>query len=446
LTTAWVERHFVGAEGDDFAFLWVDRGLIAGRALWFYAGKLFWPANLIFIYPRWSIDRSAWWQYVYPSAALAVVVALWALRGRIGRGPLVAALFFGGTLAPAVGFFNIYPFVYSFVADHFQYLASLGLITLAAALIAAGLARLRVWQRPAGHAACAALLLALAVLSWHQAHFYKDPEILYRDLIARNPGGSLGYVNLAGLYSKQGRHADAIELIRTLIAIRPDYAPAYSKLGAHYAIKGQFAEAIAAYRSALAIKPDFAEAHFHLGLAHAAQGRPADAIAEYKATLAIEPDFLDAHYRLGLAYAAQGRTADAIPEYQAALAIKPDLVKAHQSLAAAYADLGRYPEAVGALKSVLAIMPSSAEAYNNLGLLYRKQGLIAEAIATYRAAIAIKPNFATAYNNLGAAYSAQGKDLEAIAAWQRAVGLDPDSAAGQAAQANIEIARARMGR
>jgi tetratricopeptide (TPR) repeat protein len=446
LTTAWVERHFVGAEGDDFALPWVDRGLIAGRALWFYAGKLCWPANLIFIYPRWSIDRSAWWQYVYPSAALAVVVALWALRGRTGRGALVAALFFGGTLAPALGFFNIYPFIYSFVADHFQYLASLGLITLAAALIAAGLARLGVWQRPAGHAVCAALLLVLAVLSWRQAHFYKDAETLYRDLIARNPGGSLGYVNLSGLYSQQGRNADAVETLSALIAIRPDYAPAYSRLGVHYEAQGRFAEAMAAYRSALAIKPNFAEAHYHLGLAHAAQGRPAEAIAEYQAALAIEPEFIGAHYALGLAHAAQGRPTEAIAEYQAALAIKPDFVKAHQRLAAAYADLGRYPEAIAALKSALAIVPAYPEAYNDLGLLYRKQGMISEAIATYRAAIAIKPDFTAAYNNLGAAYSSQGKDLEAIAAWQRAVGLDPNSAAGRAAQANIEIVRARLGR
>lgn len=446
LATAWVERHLVGAEGEDFAFTWVDRGLIAGRALWFYVGKLLWPADLIFIYPRWSIDSSAWWQYVYPAAALAVLVALGALRGRLGRGPLVAALFFGGTLVPALGFFNIYPFIYSFVADHFQYLASLGLITLAAALIAAGLARLGVWQRPAGHAVCAALLLALATLSWQQAHLYKDLETLYRDTIARNPGGRLAYVNLAGRYWQQGRNAEAIEMIRTLIAIRPDYAPAYSKLGGVYASQGRSADAIAAYRSALALKPGFPEAHYHLGLAYAAQGRHVEAIVEYQRALAAEPQFVDARYALGLAHAAQGRPAEAIAEYQAALALKPDLGKASQSLAATYADLGQYPQAIAALKTALAIVPASPDVYNNLGLLYRKQGMVAEAIAAYRAAITVKPDFAAAYNNLGAAYGAQGKYPEAISAWQRAVGLDPNSAAGRAAQANIEIVRARLAR
>ena len=37
-------------------------------------------------------------------------------------------LFFAGTLFPALGFFNVFPFLYSSVADHFQYLAGIGVL------------------------------------------------------------------------------------------------------------------------------------------------------------------------------------------------------------------------------------------------------------------------------------------------------------------------------
>lgn len=211
LTTAWIERYLLGAEGEAFALTWVDRVLIAGRAVLFYLGKLVWPVDLIFIYPRWTINRSAGVQYLYPATAVALAVALWALRARIGRGPLVAALFFGGTLVPALGFFNVYPFQYSFVADHFQYLASLGVIALAAALMATGLSRLGVSSTSLRLAVYSTVLLVLAGLSWGQAHIYKDLETLYRDTIARNPGANMAYLNLGGFYWQGGRHHEAIE-------------------------------------------------------------------------------------------------------------------------------------------------------------------------------------------------------------------------------------------
>ena len=92
------------------------------------------------------------------TAALLVALALWRNRQ---RGPLAAALFFGGTLFPALGFFNVFPFVYSFVADHFQYLACLGPITLAAAALSRLRPRLAL-------GASIGVPIVLGVLTWQQ--------------------------------------------------------------------------------------------------------------------------------------------------------------------------------------------------------------------------------------------------------------------------------------
>jgi hypothetical protein len=62
---------------------------------------------------------------MFPLGWLAIAVVLWLLRRRIGRAPLAAVLIFSGSLFPALGFINVYPMRYSFVADHFQYLASI---------------------------------------------------------------------------------------------------------------------------------------------------------------------------------------------------------------------------------------------------------------------------------------------------------------------------------
>ena len=75
LFTAWVETTLIGAKGADFDMPLADRLLLAGRAIWFYSGKLLWPSNLTFIYPRWKIEANASWQYAFPLGLAALLVA-----------------------------------------------------------------------------------------------------------------------------------------------------------------------------------------------------------------------------------------------------------------------------------------------------------------------------------------------------------------------------------
>ncbi|HKX46428.1 MAG TPA: O-GlcNAc transferase, partial [Planctomycetota bacterium] len=115
LNTARMERVHVGASGADWDYTWIERVLISSRALCFYPAKLIWPSPLAFSYPRFAIDPSAVASYLYGVALAAVAALLFFGRARIGRGPLVALLFFAGTLFPALGFVDVYPMRFSFV-------------------------------------------------------------------------------------------------------------------------------------------------------------------------------------------------------------------------------------------------------------------------------------------------------------------------------------------
>ena len=84
-----------------------ERVLIAAHALWFYAGKLILPVDLAVIYPHWDVSVTNLLGWLYVIAAVAVAVALWLLRGRIGRGPLACALFFAVMLSPTLGFVRL---------------------------------------------------------------------------------------------------------------------------------------------------------------------------------------------------------------------------------------------------------------------------------------------------------------------------------------------------
>ena len=89
--TASLERTHVGAVGAYWNQTFPERVLIAGRALWFYAGKLLVPWPLAFIYPRWSLDVGSAAQWLFPVSAVLVGAGLLAAIGRLGRGPFAAA-------------------------------------------------------------------------------------------------------------------------------------------------------------------------------------------------------------------------------------------------------------------------------------------------------------------------------------------------------------------
>jgi tetratricopeptide (TPR) repeat protein len=331
-----MEKHVVGAMGETWSLSIAERVLVAGRALWFYAGKLFWPRDLTFIYPRWQIDAGAWWQYLFPLAAMAACAALWLWRRQIGRAPLTAVLFFAGTLTPALGFFNVYPQQYSFVADHFQYLASLGLIVLVAAGLTKAFLRCSPALRNSGYAACGALLLLLGAFTWKQGHIYQNIETLWRDTISKNPTAAMAYNNLGEVLFSQGKINEAIECYRKCLAINPDHEKALNNLGSVYIAQGKLDEAIVEIEKALAISPDYAMAHANLANIYLAKNEVDKAISSYKKVLAINPDHPMSHNNLGLAYYNKGMLDEAIAEYQAALAINPDLGQAHYNLSVAY--------------------------------------------------------------------------------------------------------------
>src|SRR5262249_16110705 len=134
LLAVWWERYHQGTNRGMFPFLSpIERILVASRALWFYLSKIFCPTNLNFIYPRWNISPTNLPDYIWLLAGIGACVAIYFLRRYFGRSVEVAAAFFVATLSPVLGFIMLFTFRYTFVADHYQYLACIGPIALASA-------------------------------------------------------------------------------------------------------------------------------------------------------------------------------------------------------------------------------------------------------------------------------------------------------------------------
>jgi tetratricopeptide (TPR) repeat protein len=301
--------------GERFAIPWPDVLLVASRAVWFYLGKLLLPVSLTFSYPKFAIDAANPLHWLPLAAGLLLVAALFLLRERIGRAPLAAALFFAAALSPILGFIPLFTFLYTYVADHYQYIASLAPIALAAGAGAR-------WAegRPALFALGAALLLALGVQTFRQARIYESRETLWRDTIAKHPGSWMGHHNLGEDLLNQGRVAEAIQAFERALAIRPDLEKSHRNLGIALWRQGRMAEARAHMEEAVRQQPDFYNGHAALAGLLLALGEPAPARLSAERLVALAPGRAEGHVLLARSLAAQGRPAQAEASFRDALA------------------------------------------------------------------------------------------------------------------------------
>lgn len=380
LMTVRLEQLHVGARGAYWSLSFLQRLLVAGRALWFYTDKLIWPSNLTFIYPRWNIDPAVWPLYLYPLSVLLAVLALWFARKRIGRGPLVAVLFFCGTLFPALGFFNVFPMIYSFVADHFQYLASIGLVVLFAALVSESLG-----DGAAGARRMVAIAVLMAVAlgagTWRRTGAYKDIETLWTDTLQKNPQCWMAHVNLGKMLS----------------------------------LRGESSRAVQHYQHALQIWPGDPGAHNNLAIELSRAGRLDLAAQHFAAAIAIWPGFVDARNNLGLLLVGQGKLDDAITQFQEAVKARPNHPVALFHLASAQAQKGEYGDAVRGFETLLRMYPDDVQTLNNLAWILAtcSDGAVRDAKAALahaeRAAQITQRRQPHVLDTLSAAYAARGR-------------------------------------
>jgi tetratricopeptide (TPR) repeat protein len=283
-------------------------------------------------------------------------------------------LFFGGTLLPALGFFNIFPMRYAFVADHYQYLASVGLLSLVAAW----------WLRPqdagqwnwrspspaqiaigARFSVAAAVLLGLACLTWQRQSVFHDSWALWSQTLARNPTSMIANIQMGRLASRRKDFIAAEHYFRDGLRYRTDDLETHefeANLAHALSAQGRFQEAAAEFEGALARKPDYPEALNGLANVEARQRHYAAAIDLYRRSLSIDSG--NAVIRTNLAHALldSGQSAFAEREYRSVVASDPGATAARFGLALLLARGGSLQQAESECLEILQVEPRHAAA------------------------------------------------------------------------------------
>ncbi len=393
LHTAHMEQLHVGAVGQDWDISFLERCLIAGRIVVFYVEKLLYPANLIFIYPRWNIQVSNWLDWLPLLGVIAALLFLLFTHRKIGRGPLAAALLFGGTLFPALGFFDVYPMRFSFVADHFQYLPSIALIVLVVAAVTTGIRRLH-WPR-LGLIATVVMIPALGWTTYQRCYAYENEKTLWLDTVLANPQATIAYYNLGSMEMKADAPINAILLFKQAIQVQPGHPLPYINLAAAYKQNKQIDSAIGAYETAISL---------YTGL---------------------EPERGGAHFHLGNLLLARLQYAQAAEQFRLASLCRPKHADTYRYWGDCLLQLKQYAQASESLRQATVLGQHEAQTWYNLGVALQQSRQPFEATQAYQQAIRADRQFAKAYANLGILHAMAGRLPTAIGLLTQAVKIQP---------------------
>lgn len=398
----------------------------AGWAVWFYLDKLVRPVGLMFIYPRWEIDPRSAVSYL-PLAALALLSALfyWGRRWW-GRGPLLALVYFVAMLFPVLGFFNIYFFRFSFVADHWVYPAAIGAIALMVGTATALLRRAGRRAVAVGSVAATGVVVVLGVLSYRHAGLFAAEDVLWRHAAEHNPAAWIAWHNLGDALAQRGQLEEAERHLRHSLSLALDDFRPHLSLGLLCQKQpGREDEALEWFRRAVALAPDRPDAHIALADALAARGDAAGAIRHFEQTLRLEPDAVQARTRLAALYRGAGRPEDALRQLEAVARLMPDKPAAHFVLAHALLEMGRTAEARERLARYDDLTRDDRQAAYNAGTALLAAGFAHEAAGEFARALRLAPDNPQAHLGMGRVHEALGRTDAAAASYETALRLQP---------------------
>ena len=250
-------------------------------------------------------------------------------------------------------------------------------------------------------------------------------------LVGDATGGFLAAYNLGVVNERQGAYEMAAKRYFQALQLNADFSPALINLARLYLRQGRPADAERLAQKFVDQRPD------NLGHRAAAleislsKGAYEDVITRAKEILRKDERNVDAMYALAQANFALGRYELARSVIERAV----DLNKQRADLFNLYGSielkLKNKAGAIANYRKAVELRPQYPEARNNLGVLYHDARDYESAAAQFEDAIRVYPDFKEAFLNLGNAYKGMKRYKDAEMAFKRSVEIDSSFADAQ---------------
>ena len=449
VVTYCVQKTGGAVSSDPFSFRILN-------ALWAYEryiAKLFWPADLVIVYPFPGYGLLG------PAIAAAAVLAICSFAFIVMSRRLpyffTGWFWFLGTLVPVIGIVQVGS---ASMADRYSYLPSIGLFILVTWGFADYFA-----SRPGKIILAMTAVIVLAAcagLASIQIKYWRNSITLFSHATAVTTDNYVADASLGQALDVVGDDTNALIYCKEAVRLDPDYPPGQFYLGTvlwkmgdtkeafdclnaaarvsphdpgfqynlgKFLLEHDFPDKAAArFSAALDDDPDFPEAHNALGKTFLKQGKLQQAAEQLSQAVALEPANAQFHYDLGTVLLAESLSARAEDEFLEAVKLQPDFALAEQNLAVALASQGKLDDAIVHFSNVVQLEPNDPEARFNLGFACLNNHQSAEAATQFSEEIRLAPNQAKAYYRLAQALAQQNKLPGAVANYRQALRLTPD--------------------
>ena len=381
----------------------LSRTATAGMAILFYFWEAVFPFRLLPIYPQWQVNPPQLSQFLPWPILVAAGCGLWSFRGTAtaptaARHALFGLGFFLLMIFPILGFITISYMRITWVADHFNYVAIIGIIVPLCALAAAWFAAARPPLQLTALAAATVLFAGLAVSSLRYAHVFVNEDALWTYTLESNP----------------------------------DAWQAHNRLGAKKGARGDLEGALYHFTNSTRLRPDLGETHNNLATTYMALGRTDEALEEFKVTTELLPKVFAVQMNRGYALTNAGRNEQAEKWYRDLVERFPQQFEAWNNLGIVQVNKGNRTEGIVALRRAVELAPGVEEPRRNLDSALRTEaealavaGKFTEAEVIYREMLKISPDDVMLLTNHGVVLYKLGRNDAAITAFRRALALNP---------------------
>jgi len=381
----------------------LSRTATAGMAILFYLWEAVWPFHLLPIYPQWKVNPPQLVQFLPWPILAAAACWLWSRRGTasaptVARHAIFGLGFFLLMLFPILGFITISYMRITWVADHFNYVAIIGIIVPVCAAAATWFASARQPLQIGALAGACVLLAGLACWSFRYAHVFANEDELWTYTLASNP----------------------------------DAWQAHNRLGARKGARGDIEGALYHFTNSTRLRPDLGETHNNLGTTLMALGRTDEALEQFAITTELLPKMFAVQLNRGRALVTAGRNEQAEKWYKELADRFPNQPEVWGSLGVVQIGRGDRKAGIASLRRAVEMAPGAEEYLRNLDGALRAEaetsalgGKFAEAEAIYRELLKRSPNDVVLLTNIGVVLYRLEKNDAAIASFRRALAIDP---------------------